>query len=173
MSNCTGSYFIKKLDDIIGELPEGEEKRFLILRYRRLVSKLDESAKRSAFLYHLLSTFTTLGSIVVPSLISVQEKDSTDAIYWSVWSISVGVSISNALVKLFLFDKTYITRNIRLNQFKSEGAQYFSRVGDYESEHDEERFRRFVSNIETLRRNQIQEEYTNEHDLTPSESTIL
>ena len=182
ISWCIGkSFFVDKFKHRVKALEDEEKKDYLNIRYLRVVSKLEESTKRTTFLYHSLSFVITVGSILVPALISVQDK-STNAvandnqiqehsnnIFWSVWGISLGVTVSNAVIKLLSLDKSYITRNIKLNQFKSEGMLYFSKAGIYANENDNERFRIFVSNIEKLKRDQILEEFTqNQEDLESS-----
>ena len=67
---------------------------------------------------------------------------------------------SNAIIKLFHLDKFYVTRNIRLNQFKSEGIFFLTKVPPYDNMSDQENFKLFVKNIEKLKREHILEEYT-------------
>ena len=173
ISWCFGrSFFIEHIKNLISNLPEGHEKDFLKIRYLRVVQKLEESTKRSGFWYNSLTFVVTVGSILVPALISIQDRgtsyDDTEEekmvhsnnIYWTVWGISLSVTISNALIKMLSLDKTYITRNIKLNQFKSEGAMFISKTGPYDIEDDTQRFRLFVQNIESLKKKQVLEEYT-------------
>ena len=173
ISWCIGnSYFIIQINKLSESITNTEIKTYIDVRYKRMVKRLEESTKRSSFWYYTFSSVITVGSIVVPSLISVQDKTFThDAneeerathsnnIYWAVWGISISVTISNAVIKLLGLDKTYITRNLRLNQFKSEGLMFLTKSGDYSIPDEDERFRVFVKNIEKIRKDQILEEYT-------------
>ena len=83
------------------------------------------------------------------------------------WSISVSVTMSNAIIKLFNIDKNYITRNIKLDKFKSEGSTYLSQTDKYNIEDDKERFEEFVKNIEALKKQQIMEEFTQRSETSP------
>ena len=173
LSWCVGkSYFINQTHGLISNIENQEIKNYMNIRYTRMVKRLEESTKRSSFWYYLFSSVITVGSIIVPSLISVQDKTFThDAnadeqaehsnnVYWTVWGLSISVTVSNAVIKLLSLDKTYITRNLRLNQFKSEGFMFLTKTGDYDIEDENLRFRIFVRNIEKIRREQILEEYT-------------
>lgn len=177
ISWCFGnSYFANQLDDYARKLRDGDEKRFFKMRFNRMIRRLEESTKRSSFWYYLLSGMVTVGSIVVPSLISIQDKtfdteadqDSLEQhannIYWSIWAISISVTLSNAFIKLLSLDKTYITRNLRLNQFKGEIMKYLTSSDIYNIADTEVRFRTLVRNIEMIKRQQILEEYTPQHE---------
>lgn len=177
ISWCVGqSYFANHLKKYSDGLEDGEEKRFFEMRFNRLIKRLEESTKRSSFWYYSLSSIVTVGSIIVPSLISIQDKSfSTDAsqedldshannIYWSIWALSISVTLSNAFIKLLSLDKTYITRNLRLNQFKSEIMKYITKSDIYDIDDDRTRFRNLVRNIEMIKRQQVLEEYTPQHD---------
>lgn len=142
-------------------------------RYVRIVNGLEVSAKRSNFWFLTLSTVTTVGSIIVPALISIQDKpflvNSTsneleqhnNNVYWVSWGISLMVTVSNGLVRLFSFDQTAITRKLRMNHLKSEGWLFLELSGDYSrfSTH-QDAFQTFCNNVEKIKTEQIREEYT-------------
>jgi hypothetical protein len=173
---CGNSFFANQLDDYADKLRDGDEKRFFKIRFNRMIRRLEESTKRSSFWYYLLSGMVTVGSIIVPSLISIQDKtfDSqageediekhANNIYWSIWAISISVTLSNAFIKLLSLDKTYITRNLRLNQFKSEIMKYLTSSDIYNIVDTDLRFRTLVTNIEMIKRYQVLEEYTPQHE---------
>lgn len=178
---CGRSYFVDHLNDYIKSIKENEEEyRYFTYRFSRLIKRLEESTKRSSFWYYSLSALVTVGSILVPSLIAVQEKSwKADAnseeqqqhehnVYWSVWAISLSVTLGNAFIKLLALDKTYITRNLRLNQFRSEAMKYITKSARYAINDENQAFHLFVQNIERLREQQILEEYTpqNNSDIT-------
>ena len=157
---CKESFFVqenmKRLDSIENE----EVYDYMKIRYLRVVGNLEKASKSSSFLYNLLTGIVTIGTILTSSLITVQDKSKSDeGIYWGVWSISLSVTLSNAMIKMLSLDKSYISRNIKLNQFKSEGSMYFSKTGTYNVEDEMERFRLFVSNVEKLKRDMIMDEY--------------
>lgn len=183
---CGRSYFIDHLNDYVQSVQENaEEYRYFTYRFSRLVKRLEESTKRSSFWYYSLSGLVTVGSILVPSLIAIQEKNwKADAnnveqrqhehnVYWAVWGVSLSVTLGNAFIKLLALDKTYITRNLRLNQFRSEAMKYITRTGKYDTDQGRA-FHLFVQNIERLREQQIYEEYTpqNNNDLTQNTTFV-
>ena len=172
VSWCIGrSYFVENFRAMCANLDD-DKRNFINIRYLRLIKNLEESTKRSGFFYYVFSGLVTTGSILVPSFISIQDRafnhdaDETEKtehsnnIYWSVWGISVVVTFSNAFIKLLRLDQTYISRNLRLNQLRSEGLLYITKTGDYSIDDDEERFCNFVRSIEKLKNLQMHQEFT-------------
>lgn len=152
-----------------------EERVYMKMRYLRTLAKLDESTKRCGFWYTGLGSVVTVGSLIVPALISVQDRpvqsnaDTEDKaqhennVYWTVWGISLAVTAANAIIKMLQLDKTYITRNIRLNQLKSEGTRYLACSGAYaQCATRQERFRLFTDNVERIKAEQTLEEFTHQ-----------
>ena len=71
------------------------------------------------------------------------------------------VTMSNALVRLFSFDKTAITRKLRMNHLKSEGWLFLELAGSYSQfETLQGAFQTFCNNIERIKTEQVEEEYT-------------
>ena len=147
-------------------------------RYMKLVDTTEIAAKRSAFCFMTLSTITTIGSILVPALIAIQEKpfnwnttdyhklDHENKIYWSGWGISLIVTLSNGLVRLFSFDKTYITRKLRNHHLKSEGWLFLQLSGKYSCfETHQEAFSTFCNTVEKIRSEQVKEEFTFDNNI--------
>lgn len=142
-------------------------------RYVNMVNKIEIGSKRSSFWFMTFSSLTTIGSIIVPALISIQDKtfeiNSTEIekrehennIYWASWAISLMVTMSNGLVRLFNFDKTAITRKLRLNHLKSEGWLFLELAGNYsEFRTLQDAFQTFCNNVERIKTEQVEEEYT-------------
>lgn len=171
ISWCIGrSYFTENFLHMCNELTQSQ-KKFIKVRYIRLLKNLDQSTKRSALFYYIFSGLVTTGSIIVPSLISIQDKafdpdanenersDHANNIYWTVWGISIMVTFSNAFIKLLRLDQTYISRNLRLNQLKSEGILFVTKTGDYDIQDNDIRFNKFVECIEKLKNLQMHQEF--------------
>jgi hypothetical protein len=169
ISWCFGkSFFVDNLRPKIIEIEDERKRDYLNIRYLRVVKRLEAVTKRTSMLYYLFSLNVTVGSLLIPPLLSVEEDT-----FWGIFSISLLVSGSNAIIKLFHLDKTYVTRNIRLNQFKSEGMLYLSKSGIYNIVNDDERFRLFVKNIEKFKREQIMEEYTQNREEEREQITLV
>ena len=146
-------------------------------RYVKIVQHMEVQMKRTTFMYNIFSLLTTIGSILVPALIAIQDKpfsdsdDSQEAIeahnskvYWAGWGVSLVVTISNGIIKLFSLDKTYITRHLRYNDFKKEGWLFLQLGGHYNKFTSHKRaFSVFASNIETIKTLQIHEEFVPEN----------
>ena len=185
VSWCFGkSYFVHNFRAITTNLND-TERNFINLRYLRLIKNLEETTKRSAFFYYIFSSIITTGSIIVPSLISIQdrafkhdatedEKDShSNNIYWTVWGISLAVTFSNAFIKLLRLDQTFISRNLRLNQLRSEGIMFISGIGDYASDDSEECFRKFVANVEKIKNLQMHQEFTQNGEIVRENTNLV
>jgi len=162
---CKDSYFVYENSQKLESISDQEIRDYMKIRYLRVVKNLERASKNSSFLYYALTSIVTFGTILTSSLITVQDRAQHDeGIYWGVWSISLSVTLSNATIKMLGLDKSYISRNIKLNQFKSEGSLYFSKTGIYNIQDDNERFKLFVSNIEKLKREMIMDEYLQNDD---------
>ena len=69
--------FKRRFEVILSQEDEtlnNRSKDILRERYVNMVNKLEIHAKRASFWFLSLSTLTTVGSIVVPALISIQDK---------------------------------------------------------------------------------------------------
>ena len=168
--------FKRRFEVILGQDDDSLNERskdILRERYVNMVNKIEIGAKRSSFWFLTFSSLTTVGSIIVPALISIQDKtfdvDSDEEeqrqhknnIYWASWGISLMVTMSNALVRLFSFDKTAITRKLRMNHLKSEGWLFLELSGSYSQFNTlQDAFQTFCNNIERIKTEQVEEEYT-------------
>lgn len=182
ISWCFGqSYYADEVQahvDALGETEiTTEERVYIRARYLRSLRQLDQSAKRVTFWFYGLSSVVTVGSLLVPALISVQDRPTTldasdvdrraheNQVYWAVWGLSVAVTTANAIIKLMQLDRTSVTRVLRLNQLKGEGALYLTHAGEYAGlDNARARFKTFAANIERIKREQMLEEYTQHRD---------
>ena len=161
------SFFADNFEKAIENIEDENQKNYLYIRYLRILRKIENNSKRSTFWYFTFSSIVTVGSIIVPALISIQDETLQKKVYWPMWGISISVTLSNAIIKLFNIDKTYITRNIKLDKFKSEGSTYLSQTDKYNIDDSKERFEEFVKNIEALKKQQIMEEFTQRSETSP------
>jgi hypothetical protein len=150
-------FFSDRLRPKINQIEDQNIKDYMIIRYLNLVKRLEIHTLKTAFFYYILSLNVTFGSLLMPPLLSIKNEEND--YFWSILIISLIVSGSNAIIKLFHLDKFYVTRHIRMNQFKTEGLFFLTGVSPY-GEINEENFRLFVKNIEKLKREHILEEYT-------------
>ena len=176
ISWCIGrSYFTENFRVVTSQFDD-TKREFINLRYLRVVKNLEEGAKRSIFYYYLFSTIVTIGSILVPSLISIQDRafkhnaseyeltEHSNNVYWIVWAISILVTLSNAFIKLLRFDQTCISRVLRLNQFRTEGILYVTKSDAYRHLSEDDRFDKFVKSVEKLKNLQLHQEFTQNNE---------
>jgi hypothetical protein len=122
-----------------------------------------------SYLFHLSRTLITVGSLLVPALLSIQNNSSqsiNEQVYWATWFISLLVTVCNGLQSLFKLDKRYYATHTILEQVISEGWQYIGLTAKYSGfytprEHPthENQFIYFCHAIEKIRMSQVEEEY--------------
>jgi len=117
----------------------------------------------------------TVGSLLVPALMSVQnsDKDMTFSgvnfpihMYWATFIISVLVTTFNGILTLFKVDKKYYFLNTTLERLRSEGWQFFGLTGRYSGHLINHRtpthanqFMFFIHYVEKIKMKQVEEEY--------------
>lgn len=145
------------------------KKKILLARYNQLVLELEEQAFRIAICFHTSRSIITVGSLIVPALLSIQYTNgntSNLSIYWTTWVVSLLVTICNGLSTLLKLDKNYYHLHTVREQLISDGWQYAELTGKYSGFHTphrtathENQFLYFSHSIEKIRMQQIQEEY--------------
>jgi hypothetical protein len=159
---------ILKLDDLTEVQRDTLRIRFcgIIKFYKRRV----QTTNIIAFNMHFL---VTVGSLIVPALLSIQSPGMSSnmfgatELYWSTWTISLFVTISNGILNLFKIDKKYYSLNTVLAHLQSEGWQYIALSGRYSGHFGDHvkkpthknQFVYFCSMIEKIAMRQVQDEY--------------
>lgn len=171
-----------KFDRALDSFPFSEQQKIILqLRYLPLIRHLHYRANRIAMLFHTSRTIITVGSLIVPALLSIQYTDgvaSTELsrqIYWGTWVVSLLVTMCNGLVTLFKLDKRYFYLYTTLEHMVSEGWQFLELTGKYsgfytpgQTATHNNQFVYFCASIEKIRMKQIEEEY---FKLTDKEQT--
>ena len=153
------SRFSERVKEKIEQIENQDIKDYFKIRYLNVLQNLEKNTFKSCFFYYFFSINITFGSLLTPPLLTINKRESEEY-FWTLFTISIIITTSNALIKLFHLDKIYITRNIRLNQFKTEGLYFLTKVEPYNEADQDKNFKLFVKNIEKLKREQIAEEYT-------------
>lgn len=145
------------------------QKAIIKQRYLPLLKGLRLQTLRLAVFFHLSRYIITVGSLIVPALLSIQNTGSLtldQKVYWATWVISLMVTISNGLMTLFKMDKHYFHLHTVREQLISDGWQYLELTGKYSGFHTpnirathSNQFVFFCHSIEKIRMKQIQEEY--------------
>ena len=144
-------------------------KKIILGRYNTLLIVMDRQAFVNAVVFHLFRCIITIGSLIVPALLSIQYTDGTNTnmgIYWTTWVISLLVTICNGLATLLNIDKHYYNIHTVREQLISDGWQYLELTGKYSGFHTplhqathENQFIYFCHSIEKIRMKHIQDDY--------------
>lgn len=152
-----------------------EQKRTVSSRYLSLIDEYSGRVTRYSVSFNTLRIVITVGSLIVPALLSVQytagNVNSSDAtmssqMYWLVWNLSLFVTISNGVMALLKVDKKYFVLNTTYQHLLSEGWQFIHLSGKYSGFYTpsaaashENQFIYFCNMVEKIRMKQVEEEY--------------
>lgn len=159
-----------KLDDL--------RKLIFKLRFIYVLKTFESRCVRLDWFFHILRIFITVGSLIVPALLSIQYSDTSAStsikdpdsfayeIYWATWVISLLVTTSNGIVSVFKIDKKYYFIHTTMEQLRSEGWQYLELSGRYSGFHTpgvipthDNQFVYFCHAVEKIKMHQVEEEY--------------
>jgi hypothetical protein len=149
-------------------------------RFLSLLQEYTYRSKRYSNAFHILRIIISVGSLIVPALLSVQftggsssnsssasnQVTTSTAVYWVVWVLSLCVTISNAIMTLMKIDKKYYTLHTTLHQIVSEGWLYIELSGKYSGfktpsdlPTHANQYVYFCQSLEKIRMKQVSEEY--------------
>ncbi len=154
------------------------QKKIIDDRYISLIEEFENRSNFYAFLFHTCRFIITVGSLIVPALLSIQYVDAKTTssqmdpqtfsfqIYWTTWVISLLVTTSNGVFTLLKVDKKYFLLHTMLEQLRSEGWQFLELSGRFsgfytpkEKATHANQFLYFCHAIEKLKMKQVEEEY--------------
>ncbi len=175
---CTLYKDRSSFQNILQELELSEvQKQIIRIRYLSILENYQRRARNYSYVYFTGHFIITVGSLMVPALLSIQNSDRNFTytgdrfavqIYWATFVISLLVTTCNGIFTLFKVDKKYFFLHTNLERLRSEGWQYFSLTGRYMTLKDKEReiasthtnqFTHFIQLIEKIKMKQVQEEY--------------
>ena len=84
-----------------------EAKLNLQSRYIYLLSKYKNYQRYYSITFNYGRFMVTVGSILVPAILTSDNISDKFVLYWVVWAVSLLVSIINAYIHLFKLDKKY------------------------------------------------------------------
>ena len=155
-------------------------KNSLRRRYIHLLREYQVRATRYSLLYHIGHLIITVGSLIVPALLSVQYTNSLldyqTNIYWLTWTLSLLVTTFNGVLVLFKVDKKYHSLHTTMERLRSEGWQFLELTGRYaghllhngEEASHKNQYRFFCHYVEKIKLSQIEEEYYKYEDVSNS-----
>ena len=168
---------IKKIqiEDLLFEIPELNDlqKRILVIRFCGVIKYYRDRVLLVSCLFNIMRFIVTVGSLLVPALLSIQSPGSvssvtsSDTIYWSTWAVSLAVTMSNGILALFKIDKKYFSLNTVLEQLTSEGWQYLELSGRYSGHFGDHihkpthknQFVFFCNSVEKIVMRQVEDEF--------------
>ncbi len=152
-----------------------EKRQLFEERYLRLLKTSFGRCRKIALVYNSNRLTITIGSILVPAILSIQRTDylarseAAQGIFWITWAISLLVTVSNGLMTMFKFDRKYYLFHAAFEQLKTEGWQYLALTGNYkgvaETHSHEQQFPTFAHTVERIRMRQTEEEYVKLQDV--------
>ena len=139
----------------------------LLARYHTLLHLYGKRTNRYSFSFHTLRLIITIGSLIVPALLSIQNNTThSEEVYWVVWVLSLLVTMSNGVMTLLKVDKKYFLLHTVFQQLMSEGWQYIHLSGKYSGHKTpgtppthENQYPFFTHAIEKIRMKHVEEEY--------------
>ena len=149
--------------------------RVIELRYLSLLKTYSSRIIYIDFFHHFTRSFVSLGSVIVPALLSIQSPTSPSSVglYWTTWLISLLVTSFHNLVTIFRFDKKYFAIHNTYEKLQTEGWSYLQLSGRYSGHHPplppvipthKNQFQLFVHTIEKVQMRQITDEYNGHTD---------
>lgn len=151
------------------------QKRILQLRVNALLREYGFRTRIYSITFHTLRATTTIGSLIVPALLSVQfanENSSAQTanisiqVYWVVWIISLFVTICNGLMNLMKIDKKYYMLHTCYQHIVSEIWQYVQLSGKFSGQYTQgqdpthtNQYIYICNILEKIRMKHIEEEY--------------
>ncbi len=160
----------------------------LISRYVSVINELRRRTKIYAMVYHVGRVIVTIGSLLVPALLSIQYTNagpvfSTEMsyqIYWITWAVSLLVTTFNGILTLFRVEKKYYFLHTTLEQIKSETFQYIYLSGIYGGHYCKQgivpshanQYKYYVHHLEKIKLKQVEEEYYKAMEQAKHQSTV-
>lgn len=160
--------YTEKFENALRLVPLSELQAAIVKgRYIPMLHHIRVRTYRTGLVFHSSRIVITIGSLVVPALLSIQGFGTTNKeVYWTTWTISLLVTVCNALVALFKFDKRYYSLHTILERLVSEGWQYIELTGKYSGYYTrgtiathENQFVYFSHSVEKIRMKQVEDEY--------------
>ena len=147
-------------------------------RFLNVLKNFERRCSQLSILFHVLRILVSIGSLIVPALLSIQYSDTSNSstikdpqsfayeIYWATWVISLLVTTSNGILTVFKIDKKYYFLHTTKEQLSSEAWQYLELSGRYSGfftpgikpTHTNQ-FIYFCHAIEKIKMHQVEEEY--------------
>jgi hypothetical protein len=148
-------------------------------RYRFLLREYRYRCHLYSTLFYVLRTTMTVGSLVVPALLSLKSgPDNDERLYWFTWAVSLAVTTANGLTTLFKLDKRFFMLHAVAEKLRSETWQYLSLAGRYSGYYGgfkpthRNQYVYYCSQLEKIRMKHIDEEYIRQAELNDKKKDV-
>jgi len=134
-----------------------QAKTIIVLRFLKLVEKFEKKKKRTSFFYNLFRLTVTLGSLMVPTLVTIDDEfKERSPLFFLILGISLLVTVSNGIIESFDLVKIYHNSISTSEQLKKEGWNFIGLGGRYKKYNDHEScFRFFLDESENINHNAV------------------
>jgi hypothetical protein len=134
--------FDKKIRSVIESLVLSNDseksdrmKRILNKRFVSQVLLYEYKATRVGRRYNTLRFIVTVGSMILPTLQTIQSDPKVnsieDSVFWAAIGTSLTVMVANGMIQMFGFDKKYTIYHLTVEKMKAIGWQWLERSGKY------------------------------------------
>jgi hypothetical protein len=148
-------------------------------RYRFMLREYRYRCRMYSTLFYVLRTTMTVGSLVVPALLSLKAgPDSDERLYWFTWAVSLAVTTANGLTTLFKLDKRFFMLHAVAEKLRSETWQYLALAGRYSGYYGgvkpthRNQYVYYCSQLEKIRMKHIDEEYIRQAELNDKKKDV-
>lgn len=150
------------------------QKNTLITRFITVTEAIYKRSQVYTYLFHIGRTIVSVGSLIVPALLSIQYTSAGTAdtaplameIYWATWCISLLVTMFNGILAIFKVDKQYYFLHTIYEHLQSELWQYIYLSGKYGGHYTKNitpthvnQYVYICHNLEKIKLKQVEEEY--------------
>lgn len=142
-------------------------------RYRFLMREYRYRCLWYSILFYFLRVTMTVGSILVPALLSLKASPEIgEIIYWSTVTISLAVTAANGLTTLFKLDKRFFMLHGVAEKIRSETWQYLALSGRYSGHYGgykpshRNQYVYYMTYLERLRMRHVDDEFTRQAEMT-------
>jgi hypothetical protein len=162
---------VEKIRNNIRQLKiSSKDKQTLNSRYLDLVKKYHDNQTSYYISFNFGRLIVMFGTILVPALLNSETMMDKNVVYWSVWTISITVSLINAFINVFKIDKKYYSNMWMLENLICEFWQYKSLCGKYSGAYTHSKPNHqnqlvyFCNNVERLQMKNVEENYPKTFD---------
>jgi hypothetical protein len=149
------------------------KKKIVYKRYVTQVMYYESAAASVSSQYNFLRLMITIGSMLLPTLQTIQGNKKVIEydiyIYWSSIIVSLIIMVCNGLVTLFKIDRTHVLYNLTSEKLKRAGWNYIERSGDYQYNKDgsvanySDNLIQFFNEIEQIKLQTTMKEFGEQH----------